>query len=286
MQYKRMNKSASAMALLAIASSCALQPTFAAPTLSQQAMEDKESAKNENIQEAKKLNGDADSQTKSSTDSKPKETAKRTAAAVNQVPGVKVKESDLEPPAQPPIKGFHPIKKLLRPVENLEGMSIKLEQQIMKLEGPIAGLQPPMIKLQNKMTGVNDQIGKMENRLTGVQNQVQGTRTDLSSMRSDINKINSDLNLLRQDVQELKGPIIAIKRPLADVATPLSEVKGQLTMVLLAILAAAIAIALGTPLVALAMYRRHRQLMRESNLDGSTQQPSRQAVVSGRSSDR
>jgi septal ring factor EnvC (AmiA/AmiB activator) len=285
MQHKCMNRSASLMALLTVASSCALQAAIAAPTLSQQAMENKDSAKSENIQEAQKLNGDAPSQKElkqSKSDGKT-DVAKRTAAAVNQVPGVKVNESDLETPTQPPIKGFHPIKKLLRPVENLEGMSIKLEQQIMKLEGPIAGLQPPMINLQKKMSGVNDQIGRMESRLTGVQDQVQGTRTDLTSMRTDINNIRSDLKLLRADVHDLKGPIIAIKRPLVDVATPLEEVKGQLTLVLLAILVAALAIAIGTPLVAFAIYRHHRQSLRAISHDADSQS-SRQPALSGRSS--
>jgi chromosome segregation ATPase len=228
----------------------------------------KNAAKDSNIAEAESLNGTTNKSAKqvakeqakaaehaskmASVDNVPtvndsahQKSAKETANVVNQIPGVKVNEKDLEPPAQPPITGFHPIKKLLRPVENLEGMSIKLEQQIMKLEGPIAGLQPPMLSLQKKMTGVDEHIGTMQTRLDGMQAQVQGVRTDISDMRKDINS--------------LKQPIEALRAPIGTVAAPLESVNIRLNLVLVAILLTAVLIVFGTPIAAILVYRyRHR----------------------------
>ncbi len=206
---------------------------------------DKESAKNSNVSEAQKLNGTSDSVKVEATPSKKKQ-ASETANVVNQVPGVNVKKEDLEPPTEPPIKGFHPIKRLLRPVENLEGMSIKLEQQIMKLEGPIAALQPPMQSLQKQMVTVDGQIGTMHGQLDSMQSQVQGVRSDLAGMK--------------QEIKELKAPIVSLEKPIAGVATPLEDLNTKLNYILGAILVAALAIALGTPLAAIVVYRNRRKL--------------------------
>lgn len=231
---------------------CVSSSAVMAAPLNEREKNDKESAKNSNVTEAQKLNGTAPDADKgaakngkgdaaaTSKNKTPAETAK----VVNQVPGVDVKKEDMETPTQAPIKGFHPIKKLLRPVENLEGMSIKLEQQIMKLEGPIAALQSPMLSLQHKMTGVDDQIGKMAGQLDSMQSQVTGVRSDLANMQKEI--------------AELKAPIVSLQKPIAGVATPLEDLNTKLNYILMAILGAAIAIALGTPLAAIVVYRNRK----------------------------
>lgn len=190
---------------------------------------------------ADKLGGDT-----ALSDAKNKQDAKKTANVVNQVPGVKVDQKDLEPPTAAPIHGFHPIKKLMRPVENLEGMSIKLEQQIMKLEGPIAGLQPPMINLQHKMDKVDQSIGTMHGQLDSMQTEVTGVRSDLAVMRKDI--------------EALKEPIVALKGPIGTVAKPLEKLENQLNFIILAIFVAAGAIAFGTPLAAVLIYKNRQKL--------------------------
>ncbi|HEY9714754.1 MAG TPA: hypothetical protein V6C72_14900, partial [Chroococcales cyanobacterium] len=239
-----------------------------AAELTHKEMNSKEDAKNSNVAAAQQLNGDSreaeakekakDKQLKEEgkkpdklggesalSDSKNKADAKKTADVVNQVPGVKVNTTDLTPPTAAPIKGFHPIKKLLRPVENLEGMTIKLEQQIMKLEGPIAALQPPMIHLQKKMTGVDEQLHSMQGQLNGMQTEVTGVRTDIAGMRKDI--------------QALKKPIVALKGPIGTVAKPLEKLQAQLNFIILAIIISAISIAIGTPVAAIVLYKyRHK----------------------------
>jgi hypothetical protein len=184
--------------------------------------------------------------------------ASSTAAVVNKVPGVKVAPADLESQQSAPIKGFHPIKKMLQPIENLEGMSIKLEQQIVKLEGPISALNPPMVHLQTKMTSVNDTMGKMQTQLNGVDNQMHGVRSDLAKMRAEIS--------------DLKGPILAIQKPIANVSQPLQAVETQLNMVLLAIVIAAIGIVVGTPMAAVVVYRYRDRLFPSKTVAGPPQE--------------
>ncbi len=215
-----------------------------ANTLNTDQLEDKQAAKEANINEAEKLNTATEVNSESARERIKQN--QETANIVNQVPGVKVKAEDLEPPEQPPIKGFHPIKRLLRPVENLEGMSIKLEQQIMKLEGPIAGLQPPMLNLQKKMVGVDEHLGTMEDRLKSVETQVKDARSDIDNVRAEI-------NALRQPITDLRGPI-------GTVAKPLEAVQAQLNLILLAILFTAIVIAVGTPIAAIQVYRNRQKI--------------------------
>jgi len=167
--------------------------------------------------------------------------AETTATAVNQIPGVNVKTEELVPPALPPIKGFHPIKKLLRPVENLGTSAVKMQQQIMRLEGPIAALHPPMTHLEEKMGSVNGTMNKMQDQVTGVSGQMKGVRQDLANMQ--------------KDVAQLKAPILAIQKPLVGVAKPLDRVKVQLNFVLLAIVLATIGVVFGMPLAAIFVYR-------------------------------
>jgi len=272
--------SASASAYLAL---ICVAPVAFAETLNKIETNDVQAAKNSNVQEAERLNGTQTSTQTSKkaaqvakeqakdpsnapkgnvplpTDSQRQKATRDTANAVNQVPGVKVSQKDLEPPAQPPIKGFHPIKRLLQPVENLEGMSIKLEQQIMKLEGPIAGLQPPMLNLQKKMTGVDEQIGTMQGRLNGMQTEVVGVRSDIAGMRKDI--------------EALREPIVALRGPIGNVAKPLEAVQQQLNMVLFAILIATIAIAIGTPIAAIMVYRHRHKLFPELKQEEEAKSP-------------
>ncbi|MBX9722266.1 MAG: hypothetical protein K2X81_12775 [Candidatus Obscuribacterales bacterium] len=175
-----------------------------------------------------------------------KKQAADTAAVMNKVPGVSVTKEDLTPPTLPPIRGFHPIKKALRPIEDMEAMVVKLQQQIMRLEGPISGLNPPMVSLQQKMSTTNDRINTMQNQLTSMEHQVTGVRSDLARMEKSISK--------------LEGPITSLQKPISNVARPLEEVQKQLNMILAAIMFATLAIAIGTPVAALLIYVNRRKL--------------------------
>ena len=178
--------------------------------------------------------------------------AKNTANVVNQLPGEKVKAEDLQTQDEP-IKGFHPIKKLLRPVENLEDTSVKLEQQVTNLEKPISTLEPPMLSLQHKMTGVDQNLGGVQTGITKVQSQMTGVRSDIASMRKDI--------------ESLRVPIVGLKGPVAGVAGPIETLQAQLNYILLAILVAVLGIAIGTPLVAIFIYKnRHRLFPNEIDM--------------------
>src|SRR5262249_22680856 len=106
-----------------------------------------------------------------------KKLAKETAEAVNRVPNVHLHPKQLEPVQLPPIKGFHPVKKLMRPLEQLQAQSIQLQQQIMRLEGPIAALQPSMLALEKKMVVVNRQIDSMQTQINAMRSQLRSVES-------------------------------------------------------------------------------------------------------------
>jgi archaellum component FlaC len=206
---------------------------------------------------------------------KEQQTNEETAQAANKVPGVHVEGQDLQPPPpETPIRGFHPIKKMLQPVVRLEKNSVQLEQQIMKLEGPIAGLQPAMLSLHKKMGGVENKMGSMQahidevgKRINGVGLQVNDVGTRMKDISQQMTGVRADITDVRKEIGTLEGPIKDLHKPLAEVARPLLNVEQKLeklaallTTVLFAILLAAGIIAIGTPVAAILIYRNRRKL--------------------------
>jgi peptidoglycan hydrolase CwlO-like protein len=199
---------------------------------------------------------------------KDKSINKSTAKAMNRLPGVQISDKDLEPPPeQAPITGFHPIKKALAPIIRLERNSVQLQQQIMKLEGPIAALNPPMVGLQSRMTSVESKMGSMQQRLDGmsdavggVSKQMSGVRGDIKGMRQQITLLQEPIEALRAPIEKLQGPLVNVAEPLKQVHKELAEMKALLATVLGAIVLAAIAISIGTPIAAIFIYRNRKKI--------------------------
>lgn len=200
---------------------------------------------------------------------------KDTAAAVNRIPGANLQAKDLQPPApEEPIRGFHPIKKMLQPIIRLQKNTIQLQQQIMKLEGPIASLQPSMLGLQKKMTSVEHKMGGMQGRIIDVGTSIDGVGTRVDNVGSQMGQISkqmtdvrSDLSKMQNEINRLNVPLKALQKPLIDVAQPLETVDQKLeklaallTTILFTIFAAAGIIAVGTPIAAILIYRNRRRL--------------------------
>ncbi len=199
---------------------------------------------------------------------------KQTAKAVNKIPGVNIQAADLQPPAEdPPITGFHPIKKLLRPVIRLGKGAVEIQQSMMKLEGPIAGLQPSMSELDKKMTSVDHQMAHMQTQLSDMSGDVNHINSGIDKVGTRVDEVRQDIGSMTQQVKQLIVPINALQiplhelmEPLKDVTKPMSAVHGQLadlhTMlhwVLVAIVVAVLAITLGTPLAAIYVFRNRKR---------------------------
>ncbi|MBS1955487.1 MAG: hypothetical protein JST89_14990 [Cyanobacteria bacterium SZAS-4] len=199
---------------------------------------------------------------------------KETAKAVNKVPGVNIQASDLQPPAEdPPIKGFHPIKKLLRPVIRLGKGSVEIQQSMMKLEGPIAGLQPSMSALDHKLTSVDHQMVHMQKQLTDMGGNVNHINSGIEKVGTRMDEVRQDISGMTQQVKGLIVPIRALQtplhelmEPLRDVTKPMSQVHDQLAelhamlhWVLVAIVVGVLAIVIGTPLAAIYVYRNRKR---------------------------
>jgi chromosome segregation ATPase len=200
--------------------------------------------------------------------SKDKSINKSTAKAMNRIQGVQISDKELEPPPeQLPITGFHPIKKALAPIVRLERNSVQLQQQIMKLEGPIAALNPPMVGLQSRMTSVESKMGSMQQRLDGMSEAVRGVSKQMSGVRGDIKGMRQQISQLQEPIEALRTPIEKLQEPLVNVAEPLKQVhkeladmKALLATVLGAIVLAAIAISIGTPIAAIYIYRNRKKI--------------------------
>jgi peptidoglycan hydrolase CwlO-like protein len=199
----------------------------------------------------------------------------QTADAVNRIPSVNVDPSELQPLADDkPIHGFHPIKKMLQPVERLEKNSTQLQQQIMKLEGPIAGLQPAMLSLHQKigsvehrMGGVQDRIQEVDSSVGTVGSKIGQVGSEIGSISSQMTNVRGDLARMQHEISDLNGPLKDLHKPLVEVAEPLKTVDQKLeklaallTSVLFTIVAAAVAITIGTPIAAILIYKYRRKL--------------------------
>lgn len=183
----------------------------------------------------------------------------QTVKAVNQIPGANLQQADMVTPELPEIKGFHPIKRLFRPIERMQVMMVKLQQQIMRLEGPIAGLQPPMLKLQHWVTRVDQSMGEMQGQIGKMEGEVGGVRSDIAGVRSDLSHMRKEISALKEPIQQLREPLAAVGGPLSGLEERLIQVQGLIATVLLAIMIAAVAIAVGTPIAAILVYRnRHK----------------------------
>lgn len=199
-----------------------------------------------------------------------------TARQANDVPGVNVKPGDMASPVldNTPIKGFHPIKRIMRPVENLAKQSVILGQNIMRLEAPMASLQPSMVglkkemgKVENRMSSVQSTVGGMQGTLgtvsgsvTGVRSDMRGVRSDLSGMRSQINQLEKPIRDLHDPLVEVSKPVSTIQKQLAGLDHNMNELKTLLATVLASIYIAAGAIAFGTPLAAFLVYKNRAKL--------------------------
>ncbi|CAN5627661.1 hypothetical protein BH10CYA1_BH10CYA1_43060 [soil metagenome] len=199
---------------------------------------------------------------------------KETAKAVNKVPGVNIQAADLQPPAEdPPITGFHPIKKLLRPVIRLGKGAVEIQQSMMKLEGPIAGLQPSMTALDKKLASVDHQLTHMQSQLSDMSGDVNHINSGLDKVGIRVDEVRQDIIGMTQQVKHLIVPIHALQTPLhemmaplKDVTKPMSDVHGQLSelhtmlhWVIVAIVVGVLAITLGTPLTAIYVYRNRKK---------------------------
>ncbi len=200
---------------------------------------------------------------------------KETAKAVNKVPGVNIQAADLQPPAEdPPITGFHPIKKLLRPVIRLGKGAVEIQQSMMKLEGPIAGLQPSMKSLDHKLTTVDHQMGHMQKQLADISGNVGQIDACINTVGTGVDAVRQDIAGIRQQVahlivplRNLQTPLHEMMEPLKDVTKPMSQVHGQLAElrmmlqgVLIAIIIGVVAITIGTPVAAVMVYRNRKKL--------------------------
>jgi prefoldin subunit 5 len=166
-----------------------------------------------------------------------------------------------------PIHGLHPVKKMLQPIIHLEKNSTELQKQILRLEGPIAGLQSPMLGLHKKMTSVDTTMKGIESELSGMQGRINGLEQHMISVEGQMHELRKDLSAMHAQIRHLEEPIRQLRNPINGVAFPLTkvrqellEVKSLIAAVLFAIMVAAAAISIGTPIAAILVYQNRRRI--------------------------
>lgn len=153
-----------------------------------------------------------------------------------------------------PIKGFHPIKRMMRPLWKLRQEARSLEGNIMDLQKPMSGLQPAFASMESRMGGVQDELKSMGKELSGVNgnlHRLSGDLTHLKELSPTLVRVSDELQSLSgitHDLKELKGvrsdirtatghmqrlqdPLADLKGPLTSVTKPLATVQDQLTTV-------------------------------------------------------
>ncbi len=145
-----------------------------------------------------------------------------------------------------PIKGIHPIKRAFRPLEELQLKVVALQERVAELQKPISELHPAMVTLQSDSASVDKNLGAMQEKLNNMRRRIDGVRADLASMQVTIAK--------------LRPPIVALKGPMEEVARPMLAVRSELNWIIAAIVAAALGIAVGTPLLGFLIYMNRNRL--------------------------
>ncbi|MBS1955244.1 MAG: hypothetical protein JST89_13745 [Cyanobacteria bacterium SZAS-4] len=173
-----------------------------------------------------------------------------------------------------PIRGFHPIKKAIAPIIRLEKNSIALQKQISELTRPIENLSPVMLNLHKGMDSVNNRMSAMQTLLntmsanvshvsTGmdhVGDKMEQVRSDIGGMRAQIGKLEIPIRELQKPLHELEEPLQNIAQPLRDLHDELNQLKALMAIILFAIVACATAIAVGTPVAAVLVYKNRAKI--------------------------
>jgi predicted nucleic acid-binding Zn-ribbon protein len=151
-----------------------------------------------------------------------------------------------------PIKGFHPIKRVVRPIWKLKQQAADLQENIMKLQKPMDGLQPAFNSLEGKMQGVETRMGGLLGELGSMNKNIEKVSTDIpkiTALSGDLNqvhkdlqevvglhvdireatKVREDLQKLNKQMKQLDKPLNSLQKPMKDLIGPLEKVDSRLT---------------------------------------------------------
>jgi prefoldin subunit 5 len=179
------------------------------------------------------------------------------------VPSVNVRTEDLVPPEKK--GGFNPLGFLFRPISDLQKQSIRLQQQIMRLEAPIAGLQKPMFGLQDQMMKVEKEISDMQKQMVGMERNIESMERHVINLERPVRSLHEPLERLQAPMEKLATPLVGVQDQLNSLRKDMNDLKAIITtmcsLILLVIVAAAVAIAVGTPVTAYILWKKRHQIV-------------------------
>jgi len=147
-----------------------------------------------------------------------------------------------------PIKGFHPIKRITRPLWKLRQSTSSLEQRLIGLEQPMNKLQPSVAGLEKrletmdkslaglsiKMDSLDTNLPILNDGMNQVTEQLKHVRTEVHSIvgirrdLAELNKGKKDLKTLSGQIKTLGSSLKELQQPMLSMATPLNQIHYQL----------------------------------------------------------
>ena len=160
-----------------------------------------------------------------------------------------------------PLKGFHPIKSVTRPIWKLRREVLDLQGNIVTLQRPMSGLQPAFNTLEDKMsqvdtsiTRISDHLGALDKQMTQMENEVSGARKEMHAVvgirndlremmkvredlkeipkiRGEMHQMGKQMKSLEIPLSQLQTPMVSLMEPIKGVHSNLSTLQQQMTSV-------------------------------------------------------
>ncbi|MBS1957428.1 MAG: hypothetical protein JST89_24795 [Cyanobacteria bacterium SZAS-4] len=140
-----------------------------------------------------------------------------------------------------PIKGFHPIKRLLRPVWKLRRNAIEIEKKLEQIEVPVTKLQPSLISIDEKIGDVNGNMTEIQDKLSGLNGSIPVLNNNIAVFQGHVDELGRDVRSaasikkelrdvvqMRQEMRQLDAQIAGLKKPLQQINKPVNEISAPL----------------------------------------------------------
>ncbi len=140
-----------------------------------------------------------------------------------------------------PVKGWHPIKRLLRPVWKLRGNAIAIEKKLEAIEVPVTKLQPSLISIDSKIADVNGNMTEMQDKLSGLNGNIPALNNNIAVFQAHIDALGHDVRnvsgvkkelrdvvQMRQEIRQLDAQIAGLKQPLQKINKPVNSISAPL----------------------------------------------------------
>ncbi len=153
-----------------------------------------------------------------------------------------------------PIRGIHPIKRIVRPIWKLKQQAAELQTHIIELRRPIDSLQPTFARMEVKIAQADEQMLDIRGQLTRMNAnlnevaiylpKVQGLSQTLGIVREDLRSVltlredirgvsamRADILSMSKQMKELEKPLHAVQQPMIALISPMESIQHQVAQI-------------------------------------------------------